>query len=122
MAARRARLPLLLGSSALALCASLCGCTRGFIYTNVRDPLVLNMNRTPRGEQMARGGTKTLKEPLSGAGVQVEWASRGIGDIAKENGLGEIYYADLHTVSILGGIWKRVRVEVYGAPDPEHSR
>lgn len=66
---------------------------------------------------MVQGGTQTLKEPLSGAGIQVEWASRGIGDIAKTNELANVHYADLHTVSILGGLWKRVRVEVYGSPD-----
>ena len=41
------------------------------------------------------------------------WDTNGIGEIGKENGLEEVYYADLETLSVLG-IWTQRWVHVYG--------
>ncbi|MCB0334856.1 MAG: hypothetical protein KDD62_01080 [Bdellovibrionales bacterium] len=46
--------------------------------------------------------------------IAAEWRSRAIGDAAKVNGLDEIYYADLKKMSILGGLYKRETVQVWG--------
>jgi hypothetical protein len=90
------------------------GCMQGFIYTNATVPLVINMNNTPVGNKSAEISSKQLKEPLSGVGLSAEWNSRAIGDAAKRSGLTQINFADIHTFSIFGGIWKKQTVQVWG--------
>lgn len=119
----------LLRRAGLAVVAlALGGCTYGFLYTNICEPLDRDMDKTYLGSERREGDTNYIKEPLSGAGITVEWASHAIGDIAKREGLHTVTHADLHTVSVLGGIWKKVSVQVYGynpkksdlpAPRPE---
>jgi hypothetical protein len=46
--------------------------------------------------------------PLSAA-----WDDAAIGDIAKKNGIQELYFADLETLRVLG-IWNQYWVHVYG--------
>jgi len=87
---------------------------QGLIYTNSTVPLVTNMNHTPVGSKFAAASSEQLKEPVSGLGVSAEWNSRAIGDAAKHNGLTQINFADMHTVSIFGGIWKKQTVQVWG--------
>ena len=94
-----------------AICS---GCMQGLIYTNSTVPLVVNMNHTPVGNKFATASSKQLKEPVSGLGVSAEWNSRAIGDAAKRSGLTQINFADMHTLSILGGIWKKQTVKVWG--------
>ena len=90
------------------------GCMQGLIYTNSTVPLVINMNNTPVGNKSASISSKQLKEPVSGLGISAEWNSRAIGDAAKRSGLTQINFADMHTFSILGGIWKKQSVQVWG--------
>lgn len=90
------------------------GCMQGLIYTNATVPLVINMNNTPVGTKSAAISSQQLKEPISGLGVSAEWNSRAIGDAAKHSGLTQINFADMHTFSIFGGIWKKQTVRVWG--------
>jgi hypothetical protein len=94
-----------------AICS---GCMQGFIYTNATVPLVINMNNTPVGNKSAAISSKKLKEPISGVGLSAEWNSRAIGDAAKRSGLTQINFADMHTFSLFGGIWKKQTVHVWG--------
>ena len=43
----------------------------------------------------------------------------GIGDIARQHGLEEVYFADLETLSILG-YWEQQWVHIYGRPGEGH--
>ena len=90
------------------------GCMQGLIYTNSTVPLVINMNNTPVGNKSAAISSKQLKEPVSGLGMSAAWNSRAIGDAAKRSGLTQINFADMHTFSIFGGIWKKQTVQVWG--------
>jgi len=45
--------------------------------------------------------------------VSVEWDENGIGEIAKANGINEIYYADIEERRIFT-YWKKRQVHVYG--------
>jgi hypothetical protein len=45
--------------------------------------------------------------------VQIDWGSSGIADAAREQGMNQIYYADLETLSVLG-IWTQRWAIVYG--------
>jgi len=96
------------------LVLSLTACTRGYLYTNITTPLDRNMNETPIGNQKSILSTHHLKEPITGYNVSAEWQSRAIGDAAKRSNIEEIYYADLKTLSILGGIYKKQSIIIYG--------
>jgi hypothetical protein len=92
-----------------------CGaCAPGFIYTNVTVPLTTDMDKAPRGTRLASLDTKQLKEPITRFNLSAEWASRAIGDAAKQAGLATIFYADMKTISILGGVWRQQIVRVWG--------
>ena len=94
-----------------AICS---GCSQGIIYTNATVPLVINMHNTPVGNTSATMSSRQIREPVSGFGISTEWNSRAIGDAAKHAGLSQINFADMHTFSILGGIWKKQTVQVWG--------
>jgi len=90
------------------------GCMRGWVYTNVTVPLVCNMDKTPRGSKMATIDSRQIKEPITRVRMSVEWNSHAIGDAAKRKGLKEVYFADMQTFSLFGGVWKQRKVRVWG--------
>lgn len=103
----------------LLLCVFGTGCTYGFIYTDTVTPLTTNLTSAVVAEEKANSSYHSVKEPVSGYGVRVEWASYGIGDTAVEAGLEKINYADLRYRSVLGGIWQEMVVVVYGSKGGE---
>lgn len=96
----------------LGLLVGVSGC--GIIYTSVREPLVRNMRATPRGVSKGEASTKLVTLPTSPVNLSAGWSTRSIGDAAQAAHLSEIYYADIHTISILLGLWEKKTVEVYG--------
>jgi len=50
--------------------------------------------------------------------VDIVWDSNAIGDIARAQGIDEIYYADMETLSVVFGIWSQRTVHIYGKPGP----
>jgi len=90
------------------------GCMNGWVYKNYKEPLILNMNDTPRGSRMVEIGSIHLEVPYTQGMVNAELFSRAIGDAAKRKGLNQIYFADLHTVSVFGNLYKRQSIEVWG--------
>ena len=108
----------LLNSSLKVFCLScllqLTGCVKGLLYTDVTLPMTENMHNTPITITKARSSRSAIQEPLTGAGLKAEWANYAIGKTAKNNGIKTINYADLHTKSILFGLWEAKTVQVYG--------
>lgn len=102
----------------LALLASLSlqGCTYGFLYSDTVVPVDRNMTRTLLGSTSGSEETKQLQDPFV-TGVKVEWGSRAIGDAAKRTGVEQIEFADMHTISVLGGLYKSSTIIVYGKSD-----
>ncbi len=96
-----------------------CLLTTGCIYSHTVSPLTLNFHNTPGGDTSGTGNTKTLTYY-----VDIRWDINGIGAVARENGIDEIYYADLETLRILG-YWRQDWVHVYGRAaspnDAEHN-
>jgi hypothetical protein len=90
------------------------GCTPGFIYTDITTPLVVNMDETPSANSTGRSDTKHIELPASGIRISAEWDSRAIGDAARQAGLETVHFADLQTISVLGGIWEQQRIHVWG--------
>jgi hypothetical protein len=99
---------------ALALVCALPGCMNGWLYKNYKQPIVLNMRDTPRGSRMVEIDSYHLEVPYTQGMVNTELFSRAIGDAAKRHGLEKVYFADLHTVSVFGNLYKRQSVEVWG--------
>ncbi len=100
--------------SAFMVFVVLSGCTSGFLYTNITLPLTVDMNRTPVGHTVTSVNTKRIQEPFTGIDITVEWDSRAIGDAARRAGLETVYFADIHTISFLGGLWEQQAVNVWG--------
>lgn len=95
----------------LLMFLSVSGCGVGIIYTHTYQPLTLDMHKTTIVETEKSGAIKHLV--LLYAPLSVAWDSAAIGDIAKKNGMNEIYFADLETFSVLH-IWNEYTVHVYG--------
>ncbi len=87
----------------------LAGCTpRGLLYTHIKTPLDINMSQTPADGKNVHGDLKHI--PFY---VDILWDSNAIGDIAKQNGIKTVYFADLETLRILI-FWNQYTVHVYG--------
>ena len=67
-----------------------------------------NYQSTPAGNGRSSGDVKSLT-----IYVTVEWDKNGIGAIAKEHGIEEIFYADIETTRVFR-YWKQERVHIYG--------
>lgn len=87
----------------------LAGCSpRGFLFTKTTMPMDVDFSETPDGSHYGEGKIKHLHYY-----VDVVWGSNTIGDIARQNGIETIYFADLETLSVLG-IFNLYTVRVYG--------
>lgn len=85
------------------------GCApRGLLYTHIKTPLDTNMSQTPADGKSIHGDLKHIHFY-----VDILSDSSGIGDIAKQNGIEKVYFADLEKLSILS-IWNQYTVHVYG--------
>jgi hypothetical protein len=93
----------------VALALLIPGCGAGILYTHTVTPLSLDMHRT---KIVQTEGTGDIKHIQVGQ-VGVAWDSAAFGDIAKKNGLNELYFADLETLKVLG-IWNQYTVHLYG--------
>jgi hypothetical protein len=96
-----------LGAAALALLIP--GCGAGIIYTHTVKPLTLDRHETKIVQNEGTGDIKHIQVWHVG----VAWDSVAFGDIAKKNGLKELYFADLETLRVLG-IWNQYTIHLYG--------
>jgi hypothetical protein len=87
----------------------LSGCGAGIIYTHTVAPLTLDLHRTSVVQTEKTGDIKHIQFNWIG----VAWDSAAFGDIAKKNGMNELYFADLETLKVLG-IWNQYTVHLYG--------
>lgn len=92
-----------------ALALLLPGCTTGLVFTHTVRPLSTNFDATPVGEREQEGDVKNLRV----YNVEVQWDSNAVGDVAREHGFEELYYADLETFSVLG-VWTQRTLHLYG--------
>ena len=97
----------------LALFACATPALSGCVYTHTVKPLTTDFHDTPVVSDKGRGDTKQVDYY-----VRLTWSSNAIGQIAKENGFEEVYYADLETLQILG-IWTQEWAHVYGSKAAE---
>ena len=72
------------------------------------------MRSTPTATSVARGGTYKVEIPVTRIDMSAEWNSRAIGEVAKRQGIETVYFCDQRTLSILGGIYRKREIIVYG--------
>ncbi len=82
----------------------------GYIYHHTIQPLDTNMNRTT--VMPGRAQADDIKH-FSYDIIDIYWGSNGIGEVARKNGLTEIYFVDIETFRVLG-IWEQEFIHVYG--------
>lgn len=88
----------------------LAGCSSPFalFYSHTTRPLTTDFAATPVAD--GRYGANVRMVSFY---VDVEWGDNGLGAIAKKNGIAEIYYADVQTVSVFR-YFRQDYVRVYG--------
>ncbi len=87
------------------------GCTQGLLYTHTTEPFTNDFRSTQNNSNAKNGEGSTKHIDIQ---LQAKWDSNGIGEIAKKNGIDEVDYADIETISVLFGIWEQQYVHVYG--------
>jgi hypothetical protein len=105
-------------ATVLLFCLTGCGTGPliGLVYTNVKMPFTQNLNATPvPTAPPASDRIVEIKEPFTGLGLYARVSVNAIGEIALQNGVETLYFADQEVFSILG-VWKTHRVFLYGAP------
>jgi hypothetical protein len=107
----RSLLGIVAGVSALV---QLSGCTYGLLYTNVHRPLSTNMNSTVVQGDSTTSENQGVSLPLGRINLSARWSNQAIGEAAQQAGITNIHYLDLHTVSVLLGIWGYSEVTVVG--------
>ena len=102
------------------LCAALlgaggCFAPRGILLTYTTLPYAMPY------EQAGHAAPKSchvditqLKEPFSSVNLSVTWTSRVVAEAAAKSDMTELRYADIQTLSILNGLYKRRRLVFYG--------
>ena len=104
--------------AALAVMPLLSGCIFGLLYSHTVEPLDINLSATPVYIERAETGESAVSHvniPLTSIPIDFLWDSNAIGDAMKRNGIEQVYYADLETLSVLR-IWNQYTVHVYGKP------
>lgn len=98
-----------------ALLSLLTGCTPyGAIFTETVVPCSTRFDAAPVGSRLIKLNTYQIKEPFTSLQMYVEWSTGRIAEEARKQGLQRVYYADLRTLSILFGTYKRETLLVYG--------
>jgi len=85
----------------------------GYLVTNTTVPYTLDLDNTPVTAASGKSTIVRIREPFTNVGVYTELNSNAIGDIARENGLQKVYFADLETFSIFS-IWRSHTLIIYG--------
>lgn len=103
----------------LLLILVLPGCTRPLLFNNgllshTIEPLTFNREPTELTcEKQASGRIHQFQYPLTSA-LSIRLGKNGLGDVARENGIKTIYYADIEQWSVLFGLWQTEIVHIYG--------
>lgn len=90
------------------------GCAQGLVYTNTVTPYCTDLRGTKLGSNTGTGSTKRVSIPVGQVDLTAVWSSRGLHDAAQLHGMKTINACDEHMVSVLGGIWSRQEIMVYG--------
>lgn len=93
---------------------ALSACAPGFIYTDIVRPECTDMRGTTLGTKEGRSGAFKVDIPTSRIEITAEKGSKSFGDIAKANNITTFYSCDERTISILGGLFRKEEMILYG--------
>ena len=93
---------------------SLSACAPGLIYSDIVRPECTDMRGTGLGTKVGRSGSFKVDIPTSRIDITAERGSKAFGDIAKENNFTKFYSCDERTISILGGLFRKEELILYG--------
>ncbi len=84
----------------------------GCLYVHTFQPLTQDMHRTPVSTYEKTGTIRLITWPMNRAPL-VAWGNAAVGAVAKEQGMREVFFADLEIFSVMR-IWNEYTVHVYG--------
>jgi hypothetical protein len=91
----------------------------GLVYTHVRVPHTIDLDRTPGKEALHGEGSQILiSEPFSGYGLSARTRSSALGEAAAARGITEMDFADQEVFSLFGGLYRTSTLHVYGKGSP----
>lgn len=86
----------------------------GCLYVHTVQPLTPDMHRTPLSKVEKTGTMSVITvPPVFGGYPLAAWGNDAIGKVAKQEGMTEVYFADMELMIILG-IWNEYTIHVYG--------
>jgi hypothetical protein len=95
------------------LALHLTGCTVGWVYTDTVEPYCADMDSTPVSQKSSGSSIKTFNIPRV-PGARMIWSSNAIADAAAKEGIQTVQFCDKKRFSILGGLWGKESIVVYG--------
>lgn len=90
-----------------------CASGRRSLYTNTIRPYSTNFRNTSVGTKKCVLNEYKVKEPVTGYGISAEWGTEAILAAAKEAGITNIAYTEMHTFSIMS-VYRRKRLIIHG--------
>ncbi len=109
-----------MGIKALALfivLLALSACSRigpGLIYTNIIRPYSRDFTNTAAGSKRVVLDEYSLREPVSGFGLSVEWSKDRLRSEAQKVGMTHISHVEQQMISVLLGIYSKRSLIIYG--------
>ncbi|PLY01815.1 MAG: hypothetical protein C0623_05030 [Desulfuromonas sp.] len=85
----------------------------GYLVTNTVVPYSIDLDSTPVVDGKGEGEIIRIREPFTNIGLYTEVNTNAIGEIARENGLQKVYFADMETFTIFS-IWRSHTLVIYG--------
>jgi len=81
------------------------------LYSHIVEPLTFNREPTEMLSDNKEGGGDIKHLQYI---VTIEIGTNGIGDVAKKNGIANVYFADIERRSYIFGIWQQQIIHLYG--------
>ncbi len=105
------------GIVVVSLSLLLAGCANGVLfgsglYSHTVQPLTINPNPTEVRNSMKEAVGRINQ--FSYTVVSIRVGKNGLGDVAKEHGLGTVYFADIEKWAAVFGLWQMEVVHIYG--------
>ncbi len=95
----------------LNACSSL---APGLLYTNLTRPYSTDFSDTTLGTKHVVLDEYSLREPLSGVGLSVEWSKDRLRSEAQKAGIPRISHVDQQILSVLLGLYRKHSLIIYG--------
>ena len=97
------------------LAALLSGCASDpLLFGLMTKPETTEFRHTPVGTKSCVLSSYKVREPVSGYGVSAEWDASHVKAAALKAGITNVYFTDMKTLSVLGGIYRQRMLIVYG--------